>query len=227
MNNAVRLKGIRDGLLVSLSHSQWGEQEKALLSYIDARPTFFAGARLAMDVGQAVWRVKELSALRDALSQRQIYLWAVLSESPVTEKTAQLLGLATRLSTRTGPQRRPTRPPAEEPNVHWVQKTVRSGVRIEAEGHLVLIGDVNPGGEVAAAGNILIWGRLRGMAHAGANGDAGAVIRALELRPQQVRIAQVAATEIRSSGPAQVVLEKGIIRVQSLNSQEFKVNHER
>ena len=65
------------------------------------------------------------------------------------------------------------------------------------------------------------------MAHAGANGDAGGVIRALELHPQQVRIAQVAATEIRTSGPAQVVLEKGIIRVQSLNSQEFKVNHER
>ncbi len=218
MDEKVRLKGIRDGLLVTLSHSQWEAQQKALLDYIDQRPAFFAGARLALDAGVAVWRVKELSALRDALSERRIYLWAVLGESPVTEKTAQLLGLATRLSTRTGPPRRPDRTQPEAPRVHWRQKTVRSGMRIEVEGHLVLVGDVNPGGEVAASGDILIWGRLRGLAHAGADGDESATIRALELRPQQIRIARTAATEVQSAGPAQVRLENGVLRVQPLNS---------
>ncbi len=219
MDENLRLKGIRDGLLVTLSHSQQGDQHEALLAFIDQRPAFFIGARLALDVGATVWRVKELSALRDALSERHIHLWAMLSTAPQTEKTAQLLGLATRLSARAEPARRPQAPvPAEGPSVRWLQKTIRSGMRVEVEGHLVLVGDVNPGGEVAASGDILIWGRLRGMAHAGAAGDETAVIRALQLRPQQVRIAQVAATEVRANVPAQVYLDDGVLRVQLLNA---------
>ena len=69
------------------------------------------------------------------------------------------------------------------------QGTVRSGEYIESYGDLLILGDVNPGAKVSATGNIIIWGRLLGIAHAGREGDSNATISALQLRPVQLRIA--------------------------------------
>jgi len=70
-----------------------------------------------------------------------------------------------------------------------VQRTLRSGQSLRHPGHVVVIGDVNPGAEIVAGGNIVVWGRVRGLVHAGALGDDGAVICALDLVPTQLRIA--------------------------------------
>lgn len=64
---------------------------------------------------------------------------------------------------------------------------VRSGVILEHEGHLFIFGDVNPGAEVRATGNIIVLGRLRGTAHAAIGQDVGFIL-ALRLEPQQLRI---------------------------------------
>lgn len=69
-----------------------------------------------------------------------------------------------------------------------VAKIVRSGQILEVSGDLLLIGDVNPGGTVMAGGNIFIMGSLRGIAHAGCNGNKEAVIAASVMKPSQLRI---------------------------------------
>jgi septum site-determining protein MinC len=69
---------------------------------------------------------------------------------------------------------------------------VRSGCILEVGGHLVVMGDVNPGAEVRAAGSIVVLGRLRGIAHAAADGGAGFIL-ALELEPQQLRVGELVA----------------------------------
>jgi septum site-determining protein MinC len=69
--------------------------------------------------------------------------------------------------------------------------TVRSGQLINFEGNVVVIGDVNPGGEVVAAGNVIVMGALRGIVHAGADGNKEAVVAALNLQPTQLRIADI------------------------------------
>lgn len=66
---------------------------------------------------------------------------------------------------------------------------VRSGQVVKAEGDLVVIGDVNPNGRVVAAGSIYILGRLKGIAHAGANGNEEAVIAASWLEATHLMIA--------------------------------------
>jgi septum site-determining protein MinC len=71
----------------------------------------------------------------------------------------------------------------------FLRETIRSGRSIQHMGHVVVVGDVNPGAEIIAGGDVLVWGRLRGLVHAGAFGDASAVICALELSPTQLRIA--------------------------------------
>jgi septum site-determining protein MinC len=54
---------------------------------------------------------------------------------------------------------------------------------------VVVYGDVNPGAEIIAAGDIIVWGKLRGNVHAGADGDESAVVCALDMTPTQMRIA--------------------------------------
>jgi len=66
---------------------------------------------------------------------------------------------------------------------------LRSGQKFFTRGNIVILGDINPGAEVIAGGNILVMGALRGMAHAGALGDEDSVIAAFRLNPTQLRIA--------------------------------------
>ncbi|AAP99410.1 MULTISPECIES: septum site-determining protein MinC [Prochlorococcus] len=67
--------------------------------------------------------------------------------------------------------------------------TLRSGEVLEADEDILILGDVNPGATVLAGGNVMIWGRLLGIAHAGKYGNNQAKITALQLRPVQLRIA--------------------------------------
>lgn len=69
--------------------------------------------------------------------------------------------------------------------------TVRSGQIFSFEGDLLFAGDVNPGGIIRATGDIFVLGALRGLAHAGINGDKRAIIAASVLKPTQLRIADV------------------------------------
>jgi len=186
----MQIKGIKDGLLVTMGDGDWADLESALLAHVEERAAFFQGARVALDVGNHILRAAELGLLRDRLSNKGIMLWAVISNSPVTESTAQVLGLATRISTPR-PERTikalDTNLAGE--NAIFVHRTLRSGFKVSHHGHIIVLGDVNPGAEVIAGGSIIIWGRLRGVVHAGVDGDDSAVVCALEMEPTQLRIA--------------------------------------
>ena len=69
--------------------------------------------------------------------------------------------------------------------------SLRSGQKIEVEGSIVVIGDVNSGAEVIAADNIVVIGTLRGLAHAGAKGNKEAIIAASTLDAVQLRISNI------------------------------------
>jgi septum site-determining protein MinC len=142
--------------------------------------------------------------VRSDIADRECILWAVLSNSPTTEQTAQTLGLATRIG-KPQPENSAARTEAARQSGEaaiLVQRTLRSGMSINHAGHVVLIGDVNPGAEIFASGDVIVWGHLRGMVHAGAEGDEHAVVCALDLAPTQLRIAgQIAVTPQRRGKP--------------------------
>ncbi|WP_448561416.1 septum site-determining protein MinC [Trichothermofontia sp.] len=75
----------------------------------------------------------------------------------------------------------------------YLQTTIRSGVEIRHPGSVIIVGDLNPGSSVVADGDILVWGNLRGVVHAGASGNAQCQIMALRMEPTQIRIANVVA----------------------------------
>ncbi|NEQ49217.1 MAG: septum site-determining protein MinC [Leptolyngbya sp. SIO3F4] len=72
----------------------------------------------------------------------------------------------------------------------YLQMTIRSGTEIRHPGSIIVLGDINPGGTVIATGDIFVWGRLRGLAHAGSEGNEACRIMALHMQPTQLRIAE-------------------------------------
>ena len=75
----------------------------------------------------------------------------------------------------------------------YLKTTLRSGAEIHHAGSVIVLGDVNPGGKIIAAGDIFLWGTLRGIAHAGARGNRQCLIMALRMEPTQLRIAELVA----------------------------------
>ena len=75
----------------------------------------------------------------------------------------------------------------------YIHRTLRSGQSISSEGNIVIIGDVNPGAEIIAKGDITVWGILAGIAHAGSDGNNHSKIRALKLNAIQIKIGNVFA----------------------------------
>lgn len=199
----IQIKGIRDGLLITLTGAAWPDLMTAFTENIESRSDFFRGGRVTLDVGAQELRVADLSALRDILSEHGVALWAVLSESPITERTAQNLGLATRLSKPRPVEVPEAARPLPEDAAKWVKGPLRSGMRIAYHGNVVVMGDVNSGAEIVAGGSIIVWGRLRGVVHAGAQGDEAAIVCALELAPTQLRIAGEIAISPKKPGKSQ------------------------
>jgi septum site-determining protein MinC len=185
----IKIKGIREGLLITLGDGEWKQLENALLNHIDQQGDFLKGAQITLDIGNQKLKAAELGHLRDILSDKGVILRAILTHSPSTEIAAQDLGLATRLSKpRSNRITRTLDTKLTGDEAILVRRTLRSGHNISYLGHIVVIGDVNPGAEIVAGGNIIIWGHLRGTVHAGAEGNSKAMICALDMSPTQLRI---------------------------------------
>lgn len=192
----MEIKGTKDGILINLEGQDWLEAKDELIHQITTKQDFFQGAQLILDVGSNVLRAKDLGELRDVLSARDVKLFSILSHSIVTQETAQLLGLKSLPSNPQGRPERKLKPldtvlPGEA--AVMIHRTMRSGFKVAYQGHVVVLGDVNPGAEIVASGSVVVWGRLLGTVHAGAEGDETAVICALDLSPLQLRIASKVA----------------------------------
>ncbi|KAF0652127.1 septum formation inhibitor [Cyanobium sp. Copco_Reservoir_LC18] len=169
---------------------------------------------VVLEAGRWLLRLPDLRQLQELLGALQLDLVRVASRRPETLVAAAALGL----DTDPGPARpapSAAGAPASDLLVH--RGTLRAGDHLQGEGSVLLLGDVNPGARISAAGNVLVWGRLRGVAHAGVGGERGSRIVALQLRPLQLRIADVVARGPEGLPPLglaeQATLVEGEIRI--------------
>jgi len=155
------------------------------------------------------WRIglSQLGELQRALNGRGLELVTICSSQPHTHVAAAGLGILSQWPNSTAPAS-PAKPDSDL-QVH--QGTLRSGDHLETSGSVLLLGDVNPGARISAAGHVLVWGRLRGVAHAGCQGDNFARIVALQLRPLQLRIAGAVARGPEGAPPAGFAEEARIV----------------
>jgi len=186
---------------------------------------------LTLESGAWALHTGELRELISILEPRGLRLVAVEGRCPSTLVAAAALGLATAwppAAPAAGPAPDQGRKPeggsapqsaaAGNPNLLVHRGTLRSGDHLQAEGSVLLLGDLNPGARISAGGHVLVWGRLRGVAHAGRRGDTSAKIVALQLRPLQLRIAGAVARGPEERPPEGLAeearLEAGEIRIE-------------
>jgi septum site-determining protein MinC len=143
-----------------------------------------------LESGDRALSLPELEQIVSLLQDAGITLQGVEASLAISLVPAAALGLRTSLKRRPEPAK-VSREEPEELCIH--RGTLRSGDHLQVPGSVLVLGDVNPGARVSAGGDVRVWGRLRGVAHAGKGGNQGAKIVAMQLRPLQLRIAEAVA----------------------------------
>lgn len=182
----VALKGTRDGLVLYLDPAaDFGLLIDELNNLMMNSDQFLHGASVRCYAGKREFTEEEHAGLATALNQHRLELAGWLSAEEVyLPKKARSYETAERAA-------RLREEGMVEGHCLFIERTLRSGKSVQFEGHVVVMGDVNPGAEIIATGNIVVLGSLRGVAHAGATGDRKASVSAYHLAPTQLRIADL------------------------------------
>ena len=177
-----------------------------------------------LDCADRPLTLPELRQILSTLEQAGLALRRLEARDPLSLVPAAALGLETALHPSPAPETSSAPDaPAAPPQLSIHRGTLRAGDHLQVEGSVLVLGDVNPGARVTAGGDVRVWGRLRGVAHAGSQGDSGARIVALQLRPLQLRIASAVARGPEDLPPVgfceEALLENGAIAIRPADPQ--------
>jgi septum site-determining protein MinC len=206
----VNIKGIKDGLLFVLDDAAPLTDVLSELTHkLDAHEQFLNGplVHIYVKTGRRPLTEEVKESVRSPFVQRGNLLVQSIVGDPEEDRDA-----AGRAS-------------LQFPAVKTFSCIVRSGQTLRHEGNLLLLGDVNPGGTVLCTGSIFILGSLRGLAHAGIDGDEDAVIAASHLRPTQLRIAGVVSRPPDEWGFQEAVMEFAYLRNGNMEIEKMHQLH--
>lgn len=200
---SVTIKGERDGLVLILNDDAGDDDglSAQVRSYLESNASFFEGADITIDVGERRLTEPELADLLETVREFALEPVALRGDDETTRAAARALNLALPL-TVSEPVALTESMPADSRPAFIVRRTLRSGQSIRHPDSIIVYGDVNPGSEVVAGGDVIVWGALRGVVHAGASGDNSAIVCALVLAPTQLRIGQHIARPPDEQTPA-------------------------
>lgn len=197
----------------------WNEIWQQFKQQLLARERFWQpNTAVHLVVGDRLLDTRQLQAIADELAELHLQLRWVYTSRRQTAVVAATAGYSVEQQTAAAPVTKSVSDSSGLEEPLYVQMTLRSGTEIRHNGTVVVLGDLNPGSAVIAQGDILVWGRLRGVAHAGCKGNSRCLIMALQLEPTQIRIADFVA-RAPETPPAQFhpevayVSPKGTIRI--------------
>lgn len=182
------LKGTRNGMLLTLEPGYaWEQVMEALSARLAESPTFFQRSVLSIDTRRRALLSDEMEELRALLAPYEMTFKEVGSDE-LNDPRVLPSGAKRPLPAGKSSSGLALRPGKDVQDALITRRTVRSGQRLQYESSVVIMGDVNSGGEVIAGGDVIVWGALRGTVHAGYPGNEEAVVGALVLAPVQLRI---------------------------------------
>ena len=196
----IAIKGTRNGLLLTLEpETPFSELLNALSHRLSEAPTFFRGASLALDTTRRNLRINERTQLEALLANYQMSITSfeqpAITVHKEREDTSPLMSIDLPYE-----EQKTSEPvqimesqldPRDSDDTLFLRRTVRSGQAIQHTSNVVVMGDVNPGAEIVASGDVIVWGVLRGMVHAGYPDNENAMVCSLLLAPVQLRIAHL------------------------------------
>jgi septum site-determining protein MinC len=194
MKTSVTIKGTKTGLVITLAaEPPLAEVAAELSERLVQGSAFFKDTRVTLNAGERSLTEDEWQQLRDLVTSHGVAVQSVAATADASRLAARSVGLAMISPMASADlQRTPARAAvvvaAEGDEAFLVRRTLRSGQIVKHPASVVVLGDLNAGAEVVAGGDIMVWGRLRGTAHAGALGDIKAAIYALQMAPTQLRI---------------------------------------
>ncbi|MBV7336551.1 septum site-determining protein MinC [Chloroflexi bacterium TSY] len=192
-SNSVHIKGRADGVSIEIGQGNWPDLMAELMNRLRQASGFFRGGQVTLGVGARPIQQRELHQVRSIVEQFGMSLAVVKSTSEETCHIAMANGLAVSMDTDDGVNAQQALSNTGSSGHFVYRGNIRSGQILHRAETLLILGDVNPGSEVSSQGDILIWGRLRGIVHAGVSGDVHAVVAALSMTPTQIRIADLTA----------------------------------
>ena len=222
MSNQVIIKGKNDRLVISLSEkADFLELCDILKTKILEAKNFIGNSRMAIEFSGRKLTSEEEDILIGILTQNSniVISYIFTDKNEKTEKKTkekkskdQLMDLSK------------LNPLMEEGKTHFYRGTLRSGAKIESDGSVVVIGDVNPSSIIKARGNVIVLGRLNGTVYAGLNGDEKAFVAAIYFNPIQLTIGMKTITDIQKEIlDSSRVNKKSKFKVASIKNQEIVV----
>ncbi|NRY61449.1 septum site-determining protein MinC [Clostridium beijerinckii] len=182
-NDGILIKGNKDGINTTINMNKFAcfdDMLVLLIKKLSKGKHFYKGTTLILRIDLKLVNKKEVGILKEKLLT-QIELKDIVLEDiekeieQVNEKEVKVFS------------------GVYEGKTKFIRKTVRGGECINYQGNIVIVGDINSGAEVYAAGNVIVLGRIRGKVSAGTNGNIKAVIAAFLLQPELLKIANVIA----------------------------------
>ncbi len=198
---SVTIKETFDGLIIVFGEGEWPEQIDSLAMQLDspAMREFFEGARVRIESTYRTLSASELEDLSLLLAQHNMILNSrradgggllmrrsiPMTPPEIVQSDMSFGSPGEAASESSSPS---VNPPAVRDQVLLIRHSIVAGQAIHFGGTIVIFGDVSPAAEVIADRDVIVFGRLRGVVHAGAGGNEDAFIAALILAPTQVRI---------------------------------------
>ncbi|TDX41830.1 septum site-determining protein MinC [Halanaerobium congolense] len=191
MASVFSFQAVSDGIVMNFREgSTFGNIKKAVGLHAAEASDFFTGVNLYLNLSGLELAFEQLEELMNLVKNynqvNKIYFTAkkIETEEKNKESTSEAV---------------------------IINRTLRSGQRVKHQANVVIVGDVNPGAEVIAGGDIIVFGRLRGVVHAGAGGSKEAQVAALMLDPTQLRIASLIARSPDDSDSSKLQAERAFI----------------
>jgi len=228
----INIKGTKKGLVILLdSNKDFNELKSRLKEKIISSRGFFKGARFTFKLDETILdldKEKELEAIccEHGLIRSE-------EEIPHSQQISKLAKSAnhtkdtndTEETEETEDTKVSTQP---EKGSLLLTSGLRSGQKVNYDGNITILGDVNYGSEIVASGDIVVMGTLRGIAHAGASGNGKALIVAYRLKASQIRIgSQIGCSpdEVsdKSRGPEVAFISDGKINIQKYVPNKLKL----
>lgn len=196
--DAIAFKVTSKGVNINLNPEEdFSTIKKALIKHSDEASNFFSGVDLYINLNGLTLAMPEMKELMDILARY--------------EKVENLYFLSEQTNIK-----------SRNMDTILINRTIRSGQMIKYPANIVIIGDVNPGAEIIAGGDVLVVGKLRGVVHAGATGADDSQVIALKLQATQLRIANIISRspdelkELEPKTPERAYIKDGTIIVEEL-----------